>query len=114
MSLEIAFVGAGKMVSSIVRSILLTETFRVDQIACCSADDGTSENLSTETGISRFATIDQMLEARPSTLVLGCKPQQLSQLPDSIKKATDNCLILSIMAGITLARLQQSFLMQEI
>ena len=42
-------------------------------------------------------------------LVLGCKPQQLSQLPDGIKKATDNCLILSIMAGITLARLQQSF-----
>ena len=36
-------------------------------------------------------------------------PQQLSELPVCIAEKTENCLILSIMAGITLNRLQQSF-----
>lgn len=109
MNLEIAFVGAGKMVSAIVKSILRAETFEADQIACCSANDGTSEKLSSDTGIARFESIEEMLEKRPRTLVLGCKPQQLNELPLSIAEKTDGCLILSIMAGITLNRLDQSF-----
>ena len=109
MNLEIAFIGAGKMVSAIVRSLLRAGTFEPQQIACCSANDGTSEKLSSDTGIYRFENIDQMLEKSPQTLVLGCKPQQLSELPLSVAEKTEDCLILSIMAGITLKRLQQSF-----
>lgn len=109
MSLEIAFIGAGKMVSAIVRSILYTNTYKPEQIACCSAKDGTSEKLSSATGIARFESVDQILEKSPRTLVLGCKPQQLSELPLSLAEKTENCLILSIMAGITLERLHQSF-----
>ena len=97
------------MVSAIVKSILRAETFEADQIACCSANDGTSEKLSSDTGIARFESIEEMLEKRPRTLVLGCKPQQLNELPLSIAEKTEGCLILSIMAGITLNRLDQSF-----
>ena len=109
MNLEIAFIGAGKMVSAIVKSLLRGGTYKSEQIACCSANDGTSEKLSTDTGIARLESVDQMLEKSPRTLVLGCKPQQLSELPLSIAEKTEDCLILSIMAGITLKRLQQSF-----
>ena len=97
------------MVSAIVRSLLRGETFKPEQIGCCSANDGTSEKLSLDTGIARFESVDQMLEKSPRTLVLGCKPQQLSELPLSIAEKTEYCLILSIMAGITLKRLQRSF-----
>ena len=69
MNLEIAFIGAGKMVSAIVHSILRGETFKPEQIACCSANDGTSEKLSMDTGIARFESVDQMLENSPPTLV---------------------------------------------
>ena len=62
MNLEIAFIGAGKMVSAIVKSLLRGETYKSEQIACCSANDGTSEKLSTDTGIARLESIDQMLE----------------------------------------------------
>ena len=109
MDLEIAFIGAGKMVSAIVQSLLSSETFAPKQIACCSANDGTSEKLSSDTGIARFANLDQMLSKRPYTLVIGCKPQQLSELPPSIAEKTEDCLILSILAGITLSRLNHSF-----
>ena len=109
MNLEIAFIGAGKMVSAIVHSLLRGGTLKPEQIACCSANDGTSEKLSMDTGIARLEGVDQMLEKSPRTLVLGCKPQQLSELPLSIAEKTEDCLILSIMAGITLKRLQQSF-----
>ena len=97
------------MVSAIVHSLLSGGTYKSEQIACCSANDGTSEKLSTDTGISRLESVDQMLEKSPRTLVLGCKPQQLSKLPLSIAEKTEDCLILSIMAGTTLKRLQQSF-----
>ena len=70
MNLEIAFIGAGKMVSAIVRSLLRAGTFEPKQIACCSANDGTSEKLCSDTGIDRFEHIDQMLEKSPQTLVL--------------------------------------------
>ena len=97
MNLEIAFVGAGKMVSAIVQGLLRTETFSPAQIGCCSANDGTSEKLSEATGIHRFDDVDAMLEENPQTLVLGCKPQQFTELPLSIAEKTANCLILSIM-----------------
>ncbi|OUU27345.1 MAG: pyrroline-5-carboxylate reductase [Verrucomicrobia bacterium TMED44] len=109
MSLEIAFVGAGKMVTAIVQGILKSNTFQSDEIACCSANDGTSEKLASLTNIKRFTTIEEMLAKAPATLVLGCKPQQLSELPLSVAENTSDCLILSIMAGITLNRLEQTF-----
>ena len=109
MNLEIAFVGAGKMVSAIVQGLLRTQTFRPSQIGCCSAKDGTSEKLSLATDIIRFDDLDAMLAENPQTLVLGCKPQQLAELPQSIAEKTANCLVLSIMAGVTTSRLHQSF-----
>ena len=50
------------MVSAIVRSLLHGRTFEPEQIACCSANDGTSEKLSMDTGIVRFESVNQMLE----------------------------------------------------
>ncbi len=109
MNQKIAFIGAGKMVSAIVRSLLREKTFSPDQISCCSAKDGTSEKLSQSTGIARFESVEEMLSASPSVLVLGCKPQQLGELPSTIADKTPNCLILSIMAGITIHRLSEVF-----
>ena len=41
----IGFIGAGKMVSAIVRSLLREGTFSPNSLSCCSANDGTSEKL---------------------------------------------------------------------
>jgi pyrroline-5-carboxylate reductase len=105
----VGFIGAGKMVSAIVRSLLREGTFSPNSLSCCSANDGTSEKLAETTAINRFESVDDMLSACPTVLVLGCKPQQLGELPPSVAEQSSNCLILSIMAGITLSRLSKVF-----
>ncbi|HAF58426.1 MAG TPA: hypothetical protein DCL00_02455, partial [Opitutae bacterium] len=59
----IGFIGAGKMVSAIVRSLLREGTFSPNSLSCCSANDGTSEKLAETTAINRFESIDDMLSA---------------------------------------------------
>ena len=109
MNDRICFIGAGKMVSAIVHSLLRSNAFSADQISCCSARDGTSEKLSKDTGISRFESVEEMLASPTSILVLGCKPQQLGEMPPSVCDSTSGSLILSIMAGIPVSRLKQVF-----
>ena len=69
---EVAFLGAGKMVSSIVKSLLRTSCFLKNEMICCSAQDGTSEKLSLETGINRKDSFSAMMASNPRVLVLGC------------------------------------------
>ena len=106
---EIAFIGAGKMVSAIVKSLLKSGVYKSKDISCCSAKDGTSEKLSKDTGIIRRENIQDLLSCNPKTLVLGCKPQQISELPKEVSELTENILILSIMAGIPLKKLSATF-----
>jgi len=106
---KVSFIGAGKMVSAIVQSLLRGESFSAGEISCCSARDGTSDKLADSTGISRFDSVEEMLTSPPSVLVLGCKPQQINDLPPSIALGSTGCLILSIMAGTPIKRLAQAF-----
>ncbi len=109
MSASVAFIGAGKMVSAIVQSLLRSNLFSPADLSCCSAQDGTSERLSKNTGITRVDKVESILDSSPSVLVLGCKPQQLDQLPHSLTSKSAGCMILSIMAGIRIDRLRQAF-----
>ena len=106
---QIAFIGAGKMVTSIVKSLVKSCSFEPQQMICCSAKDGTSEKLSSETGINRSESACEMMNSKPTILVLGCKPQQFNELPSSISPKTKNCIILSIMAGINFKGLAKVF-----
>ena len=109
MNKAVAFIGAGKMVSAIVKSLLRADSFSADEISCCSANDGTSERLASMTGISRFDSVKSMLSPSPSVLVLGCKPQQINDLPASVAEKASGCIVLSIMAGFTIEKLNLSF-----
>ena len=109
MNCKIGFVGAGKMVSAIVTSLIRSGSFQANEITCCSANDGTSNALSLETGIHRCKDVAELIGKNPNLLVLGCKPQQLAELPPEIAKSTEGMIILSIMAGITLTRLKSAF-----
>lgn len=106
---EVAFLGAGKMVSSIVKSLLRTSCFLKNEMICCSAQDGTSEKLSLETGINRKDSFSAMMASNPRVLVLGCKPQQFSDIPSTIASEVEGSIVLSIMAGITMKRLLKVF-----
>lgn len=106
---KLAFIGAGKMVSAMVSSLLRSGSFKPEELICCSANDGTSERLSNETGILRANSIPELLAFEPNVLILGCKPQQLAEISSLFSDKKVESIILSIMAGITLSRLSDSF-----
>ena len=102
---RLAFVGAGKMVSAIVRSLLSNDFYIAQNLICCSANDGTSEKLSQQTGIRRAESIEKLLSFEADILILGCKPQQLGEIANQFSNLQSKCIVLSIMAGINLERL---------
>jgi pyrroline-5-carboxylate reductase len=108
--IETAFIGAGNMASAIVRG-LLKNGAKPSQIACTSAADGTGEKLAASTGINCFASVGELLQSDPGirTIVLAVKPQQFSQIPDSVAALSRGKLIVSIMAGMTIAKISARF-----
>jgi len=109
MKPEIAFVGAGKMVTAIVEGLLRNKIFEPVQMACVSAPDGTSEKLSATTGIRRAASIEELLADGAGRVLLGCKPQQFVGIEEEVASRVEGGMVLSIMAGINLERLRDKF-----
>jgi len=91
-----------------VRGLLGTGQITPDQIACTSADDGTGETLADQTGITYTPALHDLL-AQSSMVVLACKPQQLASIDSAVAELTQGQLIVSILAGTTIARLQAVF-----
>lgn len=104
-SFRITFIGAGRMASAMIRSLLRSGHYRADQLACCSANDGTAEALVAETGIAQI-DLETNQRFTTDTLVLACKPQQLSTLAQSVLEASSGTLLISILAGTPLLKLK--------
>lgn len=108
MSLKIAFIGAGRMASAMVRGILANPAQQPGDITCTAARDGTAEALANATGI-RVSYDWETLAKDADWWVLACKPQQLKDLPEALADWTANRRILSILAGTSLATLRARF-----
>lgn len=102
---KFAFVGAGKMASAIVGGMIKSSTLRPWDIECACGNDNTGKILAQNTGISLTPDI-ALLEAE--TLILACKPQQLSDVANSIGNKSVELLI-SILAGTTIKKLRERF-----
>ena len=109
--IETAFIGAGNMASAIVRGMLNKGGAKPSQIACTSAADGTGEKLSASTGVKWLPSVEELLksDAEIRTIVLAVKPQQFSQIPDSVAELSRGKLIVSIMAGMTIGKIAARF-----
>lgn len=105
---RLAFIGAGRMAGAMVRGILKTGPWKAEDITCTGAPDGTAEALAKDTGISFTYDWDEFLNGA-AWVVVACKPQQLKELPESLRELASGKRILSILAGTTLARLKRTF-----
>jgi pyrroline-5-carboxylate reductase len=108
--IETAFIGAGNMASAIIRGMLKNGT-KPSQIACTSASDGTGERLAASTGVKWYPSVGELLksDAGIRTIVLAVKPQQFAQIPEYVAELSCGKLIVSIMAGMTIAKISARF-----
>ena len=93
---------AGAIVKGLIKKSVLP-----DEIACTCGNDDTGKNLSSETGISCFNGVKELLE-NSQIVVLACKPQQLAEVAEVASNAKNDVLI-SILAGTSIARLRECF-----
>jgi len=106
--IKVAFIGAGRMASAMVRGLLKTGQFSPGEIGCTCGDDPTGPELAEQTGILYKADLSELL-AESGVVVLACKPQQFEGLDSTIAELTSGQLVLSILAGTPLARINQRF-----
>lgn len=108
MKKKIAFIGAGRMATAIVKGLIQKKVYTSDEIVCTSGDDDTATILAQESGIT---AVDSLLPFVPEveTLVLACKPQQLDQINSSILEQAAHITLISILAGTPIRRLSESF-----
>lgn len=100
------FIGAGKMAGAIVKGLLKSAAAPQDIVCACGNDD-TGKNLASQTGISCAGSVAELLDAA-DTIVLACKPQQLAEASKSAAGAKNKMLV-SILAGTSIARLRECF-----
>lgn len=108
MSIRITFIGAGQMATAIVSRLLEHGDYRAKEIACTSGKGVSGPQLAEKTGIDYRANIIPAIR-ESETVVLACKPQQLHTIDQSIAEATQDKLVLSILAGTKLSQLRAQF-----
>lgn len=105
---RIAFIGAGRMASAMVEGILRRKICQPADITCTCGNDPTGPDLAARTGIG-YEPEATRIASLGDILILACKPQQFNDLDDSLTAQTRGKLIISILAGTPLARLQAKF-----
>lgn len=104
----LGFIGSGRMAQAIIKGLVDQKIVAPDLITCTSAPDGTGEAAAAKFGIHYTPDLSEVLGGA-DILVLAIKPQQLAQIPAEVAAETSGKLVLSILAGTPLAKLQDRF-----
>ncbi|MGZ0656592.1 pyrroline-5-carboxylate reductase [Coraliomargarita sp. W4R53] len=108
MPIRIAFIGAGRMASAIIRGLLEKEHYAPEEVACTGGGGPTGPELAEETGIQYMDDITPALY-EAEAVVVACKPQKFASISSEIAEAARGKLVLSVLAGTRLARLSEKF-----
>ncbi len=102
------FIGAGNLARAIVLGLLEKGVFASSDINCVSGSGTTATALSKETGIGLAASRLELL-AQSETVVLAFKPQHLDTITEEEGATAKDALIISVLAGRTVASLRSAF-----
>jgi pyrroline-5-carboxylate reductase len=105
---KIAFLGSGRMATAIVDGLLAKAVCPPADLFCADGGDGTATALAARTGVIACADPVKLLQGA-ELVVLAFKPQQLAGLDAAMAGTTAGKLILSILAGKRIARLEKAF-----
>lgn len=108
MNTRIIFIGAGRMAKAIVQGLLRNRYYAPSEIACTCGSGSSGSKLAEETGIDYCKDITVAAQSA-ETVVLACKPQQLSKLDIDVAITINNKLLISILAGTNIRTLKAKF-----
>ena len=104
--MSIGFLGAGKMASALAKGILKAGLINADRVFASDPFEASRASFLRDTGILPSAVNAQVVDAS-QILVLAVKPDQIPNLLSEIApRLTPDHLLISIAAGVNLAKLQ--------
>jgi pyrroline-5-carboxylate reductase len=107
-SLKIGFLGAGKMATALAKGFVRAEIVFPREIIAADPFAAARKNFSADTG-AKTVTANLDVAQSASILILATKPDQAAAALAEISGAfTKNHLLISIAAGVTLAKLENS------
>jgi pyrroline-5-carboxylate reductase len=105
MSHQLGFIGAGNMAEAIVRATINSQILPASQIIACDVNQS-RRDLFASLGVSVTQTTGEVVSQAKPYVLLAVKPQQLGDVAAELAKhITADHVIISIMAGITSAKL---------
>jgi pyrroline-5-carboxylate reductase len=103
---KIGFLGAGKMATALAKGFVRAELVLPGEIIASDPHDAARQHFTDEVG-ARTVTVNSEVVKFSNVLILATKPDQVSAaLADIRKLFTENHLLISIAAGVTLAKLE--------
>jgi len=108
MQLKIGFLGAGKMATALAQGFVRAEMVFPREIIAADPFDTARKHFTAETGAKTVAVNLEVAQAAP-ILILATKPDQAAAALAEISGAfTKKHLLISIAAGVTLAKLEKN------
>ena len=105
-AMKIAFIGAGNMAEAILKGLIKREIFLPEDILCNDINYDRLDYLKDNYGID----INESHIKEADIFVLAVKPQHIKEALVTVKKYfSSSKLIVSIMAGITISKIEQLF-----
>jgi len=108
MPSRIAFLGAGNLASAIVRGLLDEKVCARTDLSCTSLHGESARKLAAETGIKHEPDLARLID-RADTIIVAFKPQSLAAADPRLAELTRGKLVISVLAGKTLATLAKTF-----
>jgi pyrroline-5-carboxylate reductase len=104
----IGFLGAGKMATALARGFLNAKLVKANQLSAADPFDAARKHFAAETGAKTFAVNLEVTKAA-NVLILATKPDQVAAALAEISGAfTPKHLLISIAAGVTIAKLENA------
>ena len=107
-SLTIGFLGAGKMATALARGFLQAGLLQTKQLIAADTVDAARATFAKETGAKVTAFNPDVAKAA-SVLIIAVKPDQVAALLKEVHDSiTEKHLIISIAAGVKIARMEEA------
>ncbi|MCE9609200.1 MAG: pyrroline-5-carboxylate reductase [Chthoniobacter sp.] len=105
--MKLGFVGSGKMASALVQGVTQSGALAPGDVLVSDVIAATAQRLATVAGVA-FAETNADLVAMTDALVLCVKPYDALEALRSLRAGAAEKLVISIVAGLTLATLQEA------